>query len=295
MEMQMNAESTALASVLSSMNNRLGHSVVTELQPIIDAIAASMREGSGFAKRDVSVTLPAIEGQTLVVSVRTAQPHLEGLPEPSVRGLDARQLQLVNGAIDEKIGEPISVSMLSSIAGLSRSHFSHAFRRSVGRTPHEHIVRVRIERAMKLMAERAVPLSEIALATGFYDQAHFANTFRRAVGMTPTEWRRRQQTGVAAASFAGAVSERYSSYIILVRSIWSLDYRADDDGRSRFNQRGDKRSCGAVCGRVESGRAPFQSATQSGACSRNAVVPKQSGSTTSRLPPYIRAQSRSTS
>src|ERR1700722_5793969 len=44
-------------------------------------------------------------------------------------------------------------------------------------------------------------------------------------------------------------------------------------------------------GSLESGRAPFQSATQSGALLRNDVVPKQSGRTTSRLPPYIFAQS----
>jgi AraC family transcriptional regulator len=110
------------------------------------------------------------------------------LPRQSpTRGLDARQLRLVNGAIDEKIGESLSVSMLSSIAGLSRSHFSHAFRRSVGRTPREHIIHARIQRAMKLMIDTDASLSEIAVAAGFYDQAHFANTFRRAAGMTPTE------------------------------------------------------------------------------------------------------------
>ena len=50
----------------------------------------------------------------------------------------------------------------------------------------------------------------------------------------------------------------------------------------------------ASSGDLESGRAPFQSATQSGELARNAVVPKQSGSTTRRLPPYMFAQSRST-
>jgi len=50
----------------------------------------------------------------------------------------------------------------------------------------------------------------------------------------------------------------------------------------------------AAIGDLESGRAPFQSATQSGALLRNDVVPKQSGRTTSRLPPYILAQSFNT-
>jgi AraC family transcriptional regulator len=173
----------------------LADDVAAELQPIIDAIAASLREGRRCGHHDLSLTLPGAEGLTLVVSVRTGRPL--AVPPPAVRGLDARQLRLVNGAIDEKIGEPISVSMLSSVAGLSRSHFSNAFRKTVGRTPHEHIVRLRIERAMKLMADTDAPLSEIAVAAGFYDQAHFANKFRRTAGMTPTEWRRSNPTGKA--------------------------------------------------------------------------------------------------
>jgi AraC-like DNA-binding protein len=164
------------------------HSVVAELQPIIDAIDASLRDGWRFADRDVSIALPAGEGRSLIVSVRPAGTRAKAHAAPG-RGLDERQLRLVESAIHERIAEPISVSALSSVAGLSRSHFSNAFRTSVGRTPHAYVVRLRLERAMKLMGETDTALSEIALATGFADQAHFSNAFRRAVGMTPTQWR----------------------------------------------------------------------------------------------------------
>jgi AraC-like DNA-binding protein len=106
------------------------------------------------------------------------------------RGLDSRQLELVTATIAEKLGEPISVSMLSSIVGLSRSYFSHAFRRSVGLTPHAHVVRLRIDRAMTLMAHTKISLSEVALAVGFADQSHFSRAFRRLNGVTPAHWRR---------------------------------------------------------------------------------------------------------
>jgi transcriptional regulator GlxA family with amidase domain len=191
-------------AVFSAIAQRLRDSVIKELQPIIDAIAASQRDGQFFTDRDVSVTLPATQGKTLVVSVRTASPSSTPLRGPMPSGLDARQLRLVDGAIREKIGEPLSVSTLSSIAGLSRSHFSHVFRATVGRTPHAHIVRLRIERAMKLMIDTDVPLSEIALATGFSDQAHFSNTFRRTLGVTPKQWRRDQRGGAAIAARASA-------------------------------------------------------------------------------------------
>ena len=123
-------------------------------------------------------------------------PILEALPQrpkASSRGLEARQLGRVIEAIHKRIGEPISVSTLSSIAGLSRSHFARSFRKAVGRTPREQIVRMRIEHAMELMAATDLPLSDIALAAGFADQAHFSNNFRRTIGVTPSRWRRGHQ------------------------------------------------------------------------------------------------------
>lgn len=101
--------------------------------------------------------------------------------------------------IVDKIGEPISVSALSSAVGLSRSYFSHAFRRSVGRTPHAHVVRLRIEHAMILMAQSEASLTDVALAVGFADQSHFSRSFRRLTGVTPAHWRREKRTTVQAA------------------------------------------------------------------------------------------------
>jgi transcriptional regulator GlxA family with amidase domain len=165
----------------------------TAMQPIINAIAASLRGRSFGPARDLSITLPGDSGQTLVVSVRRVTPQLTPPAEAAPRGLDPHQLRLVIGTIQEKIAEPVSVSLLSSIVGLSRSHFSQAFRTSVGRSPHAHIVQLRIERAMALMLQTELPLSEIALLTGFSDQAHFSNKFRRTAGITPMRWRRTHQ------------------------------------------------------------------------------------------------------
>lgn len=158
-------------------------------------VLAEVLEARGGAAR-WPITASRRDGRRLIS--RDAGKRGTATPRPAGRGLDERQLQVVNRTIDENLAEDVSVSMLSSIAGLSRSHFSQAFRRSVGRTPHEHVVRMRIDRAMKLMLEGDAPLSEIALATGFCDQAHFANTFRRALGMTPKTWRKARRAGQAA-------------------------------------------------------------------------------------------------
>lgn len=169
---------------------------ITNFQPIIEAIVVALRERK-------PVTLPGIEGHTLVVTVKSAT-NAASSPRSAPRGLDARQLRVVDGTINEKLAEPISVLMLSSLAGLSRSHFSHAFRASVGQTPHAHIIRLRIDRAMKLMAETDLPMSEISLAVGFSDQAHFSNKFRQTINMTPTHWRRLQRSRTSLQSLSGS-------------------------------------------------------------------------------------------
>jgi transcriptional regulator GlxA family with amidase domain len=50
-------------------------------------------------------------------------------------------------------------------------------------------VRRRIERAQEMLARSNLPLSEIALATGFSDQSHLARLFRQLVGTTPGQFR----------------------------------------------------------------------------------------------------------
>src|SRR5271166_2958918 len=108
-----------VADVPSTGANSTVYQTWIEHQPIVDAIAASLRRRRLFANRDFSITLSVTEGPTLVVSVRPGSPHLEPPPEASNRGLNARQLRLVNETIHEKIAGPISVSLLSSVAGLS--------------------------------------------------------------------------------------------------------------------------------------------------------------------------------
>jgi AraC family transcriptional regulator len=59
--------------------------------------------------------------------------------------------------------------------------------------PHGYLIGRRVKRAKDLMLQSDAPLSEIALAAGFSDQAHFTTRFRRVVGITPGAWRRERR------------------------------------------------------------------------------------------------------
>ena len=75
------------------------------------------------------------------------------------------------------------------MAGLSRYHFLRAFRRETGVTPHAYLTGRRIAAAKALLAGDQ-PLSEVALACGFYDQSHFSRSFKGCTGLTPGQYRR---------------------------------------------------------------------------------------------------------
>ena len=77
------------------------------------------------------------------------------------------------------LADPISLTDLAAVAGLSRMHFAAQFRRSTGFRPHEYVLDRRIEYARRLLVSSDLSLIEIALSAGFADQAHFSRVFKQ--------------------------------------------------------------------------------------------------------------------
>jgi AraC-like DNA-binding protein len=86
----------------------------------------------------------------------------------------------------------LTLPELAAACRLSCSHFSQAFRQTVGCPPHQWLMIQRVERSKDLMLNTDKALSEIALVTGFADQSHFTRVFSQRVGRSPAAWRRAQ-------------------------------------------------------------------------------------------------------
>jgi transcriptional regulator of acetoin/glycerol metabolism len=112
------------------------------------------------------------------------------MPYQARGGLSPRTLQRVREYIDSHLQENIRLEALAAAAGLSMFHFARAFRQSEGLTPHSFLIQQRVERAEELLTRTDLPLSQIALATGFSDQSHLARHFRRRFGVAPSTFRR---------------------------------------------------------------------------------------------------------
>ena len=73
---------------------------------------------------------------------------------------------------------------------LSVSHFSRAFRRSMGVAPHNWLLTRRVEAAKEKLRDDRLSLLDVALVCGFADQSHLTRVFTRIVGVSPGAWRR---------------------------------------------------------------------------------------------------------
>jgi AraC family transcriptional regulator len=95
------------------------------------------------------------------------------------------KLMWVKNYINDYLERQFSVDELAGIAQLSPYHFSRAFKKSVGISPHQYVIQQRVERAKQLLLQGKMSLSEIAIACGFSHQSHLNRHFKRLTGVTP--------------------------------------------------------------------------------------------------------------
>jgi AraC-like DNA-binding protein len=93
--------------------------------------------------------------------------------------------------IDSNYAERIDAAEIADEARYSKFHFIRTFKSIYGRTPHQYLTHVRIERAKELL-EQEVSVTEACFAVGFDGLGSFTSLFKRRAGMTPSEYQRQQ-------------------------------------------------------------------------------------------------------
>jgi AraC family transcriptional regulator len=108
-------------------------------------------------------------------------------------GLSPWQLRRALDFLSAHLSDDPSVAELAHECGLSSAYFSRAFRRTTGVTPHQWLIRKRVERARGLLLGNGLGLADIALVCGFVDQSHFSRVFAKFEGDSPGRWRQRNR------------------------------------------------------------------------------------------------------
>ena len=123
-----------------------------------------------------------------------ATPCCGSVPIP--RNLDIAALERAQQFLDAEKNRVVGSSELEEVTGLTRYELARQFRFRYGTSPYHYLLMRRVDFARMLISQKQHPLAEIALETGFADQAHFTRMFKAGFGITPARYRALTARGV---------------------------------------------------------------------------------------------------
>ena len=104
-------------------------------------------------------------------------------------GLGSARLRRIRELVHAKMEDDLSLDDMAQSVGLSTAHFARMFRKSTGETPHQFVLRQRVERAKAMLRAPDARVLDVAVACGFKTQQHFAQVFCDVCGVSPTRYR----------------------------------------------------------------------------------------------------------
>lgn len=152
-----------------------------ELMVLGELAQAAVEARSGVGLDEIGMLLASRFVE--ILSGRTQRPA-------AVRGSDRRRAVEAALWIDANAHEPIDLESTAREFGLSSFHFLRLFAKVLGVTPHQYLIRSRLRRAARLLADDTRSITEIALDVGFADLSNFVRTFHRVAAVSPRSFRR---------------------------------------------------------------------------------------------------------
>lgn len=113
-------------------------------------------------------------------------------------GLSRHRLRQVIDYINAHLEKDLSLNELAGLVQMSPHYFSQLFKQSTGITPHQYVIRRRVERARELLVKGEMAIVEIACQVGFSSQSHLNFHIKRVLGVTPRDI---QQTSEKSAKY----------------------------------------------------------------------------------------------
>lgn len=133
----------------------------------------------------------ALDSATQTALIHTLR-HYSQRRLPTLRptgGLPAWQLKRVVEYIEQHLNQPVTLTDMAGVTGLSDFHFARMFKQATGYPPHRYLLHRRLSQARHLLVRTPLTMTEIALRCGFGSSSHFSNRFRAEAGISPTEFR----------------------------------------------------------------------------------------------------------
>jgi AraC family transcriptional regulator len=168
----------------ASMHDRLGITD-TALRELVSLLATEAAEDGSCGRLYADSLTHALGIRFLNTASEQQQQQPQTLP-----ALPRYLLQRVVERMRADLASNLSLATLASESGYSRAHFIRMFRAASGRTPHQYLLDLRLERAREFIKNGSKSLTDIATACGFTSHTAFSKAFRRRFRTTPSLYRR---------------------------------------------------------------------------------------------------------
>ena len=119
--------------------------------------------------------------------------HGSGKTDLAIRTTDRTKLRTLRDLMHDRHDEELTLADLGREVGLTPFQLIAMFKRTTGLTPHAFLTQIRLNVAVKAL-ESGIPIAEVALSAGFYDQSALTRHFKRCFGVTPLQWIRAAMT-----------------------------------------------------------------------------------------------------
>ncbi|HEY6009098.1 MAG TPA: helix-turn-helix domain-containing protein [Geobacteraceae bacterium] len=92
--------------------------------------------------------------------------------------------------MEQNLERPFSLENVAQVACLSKYHFCRVFKKHVGSSPFQFMLKLRVCRAAVLLRRADLTVSSVAMQAGFHDLSEFNKQFKKITGVTPTAHRK---------------------------------------------------------------------------------------------------------
>ncbi|GJE46977.1 helix-turn-helix transcriptional regulator [Methylobacterium soli] len=149
---------------------------------LLEALSLEIRNGNPSGSLFLQAIVATLIYQALNIST------FKSTNSPNA-ALSNEHLGLVFDLMDSQMAGRPSLVEFASLLGVSVQYFCRAFKMSTGLSPHQHMLRRRVEFARAMIETGSMPLSHVAQAAGFADQSQMAVTFRKVLKASPSHFR----------------------------------------------------------------------------------------------------------
>ncbi|HHW09752.1 MAG TPA: helix-turn-helix transcriptional regulator [Firmicutes bacterium] len=159
----------------------------TGIDAILDHVVYEARTGNIFVDWIMRGHLLSVLG----LIGRQLQDIFENMEaEPAVARNQNKNIGKAISFIEANYADPgIGVPDIARHIGLCPNYFSVYFKKHIGQSPYNYLLRTRIKSAGQLLCESDLSVSEIAYKVGFTDPRHFSTMFKRMCGVSPSVYR----------------------------------------------------------------------------------------------------------